>query len=383
MRGSLRQLGPDRWQLRVYRGRDPETGRKRYLGRVHHGGKRSAQRALNDLVAQVQAGELPEPGSVRGVTVAEHLDRWVAAKRASWSPSQPETARTHIDRWIFPMLGDLEVRELRLRHVDAWVARLSAEGLSPAYVRRIHTTLRAALEQAVRWELADRNAAVGASLPRVEKADKRVPLAEHVRAAIDAAGDDLALATLVRLAAATGARRGQLVGLQWRDIDHDAQVIVFRRSVSKTPGGVVVKDTKTGAVIRVPVGPGTLAQLQRWRVRVLEQAMAVGVALGDEAFVFGQDVACSVPWYPDTASVKWRRLAASVEIDGATPLVGVSLHALRHAQGTGLIAAGVDVRTVASRLGHSSPNVTLAVYAHPVTAAERVAAEISESWLGS
>ena len=381
MKGSLRQLGPDRWQLRVYRGRDPETGRKRYTGRVHHGGKRSAQRALAELVAQELDGGVADP--VRAVTIGEHLERWVAARRSSWSPSQPETVRTHIDRWILPTLGDLQLRELRLRHVDAWVVRLSAEGLSPAYVRRIHTTLRAALEQAVRWELIDRNPAVGASLPRVEKADKRVPLAEHVRAALDAAGDDLALATLVRLAAATGARRGQLVGLQWRDIDHDAQVVVFRRAVSKVPGGVVVKDTKTGAVIRVPVGSGTLAQLQRWRVRVLERAMAVGVALGDEAFVFGQDVACTVPWYPDTASVKWRQLAASVEIDGATPLVGVSLHDLRHAQATGLIASGVDVRTVAARLGHSSPAVTLAVYSHPVTAAERAAAEISESWLDS
>lgn len=90
---------------------------------------------------------------------------------------------------------------------------------------------------------------------------------------------------------------------------------------------------------------------------------------GDDAYLFSLDPVGSAPWKPDRASYLWRKVRQQVGLDG------VRLHDLRHAVATHLLAAGVDPVTVAHRLGHSSPNVTLAVYSHLVPARDQAAAE--------
>lgn len=365
MRGSIRELEPGVYQLRVYVGRRPDGG-KRYTGRVYRGGKRAAEKALRDLIAQVE--EERERATDPEQSVRGWLERWRDRNASSWSPTTLARADGVIENDLAE-LGALPLVDLRPADVQAWADGLVERGLAPATVRRSFGVLRAGLEDAARLEVLLRNPAARVSLPRLRRREFPEVPAELLERALCAT--DPHLRALVRIAAATGGRRGQLVGLRWSDVDLEAGTITFRRAVVKRDGGFAVKELKSGNVVRVPVDAGTVDAVSAYRRHRADQVARAGVDLAPDGYLFARDVLGRAPWYPDTATARWRELARYVG------LRGVRLHDLRHAHATALIGAGVDVRTVASRLGHASPAVTLRVYSHPVSEAERKAAELT------
>lgn len=385
MRGSLRKLGDGRWQLRVYLGVDPVTGKKRQLGRVYRGTKSGAEDALHDLVGEVRAGtHTPAaPPNPDDPTVAAWLEAWYERSAPNWSPTSAATARTHIDHHIAPSLGALQLTKLRLRHVELWLDELRRKGLAAATIIRIFGVLRSALEQAERWELIDRNPAARAELPRIRYEEPRVPTAADLVAALQAA-PTIHHRTLIWLAAATGGRRGQLVALRWSDLDLEQGLVTFHRAVVKTPGGTTVKEPKGGKPIRAALDDATVQVVRTYRRHRLEQALAAGAGkLRAGSYVFARDPQGRDCWYPDRATKMWDevRSARAPSVDGEPGelllpgLQAVRLHDLRHAHATLLIAAGVDRKTVAGRLGHAQVSTTDR-YTHPVTEADRAAAAI-------
>ncbi len=139
------------------------------------------------------------------------------------------------------------------------------------------------------------------------------------------------LARFLMLSAATGARRSEIVALRWSDVDMANRTVAICRGVVAGPDGLVEKDTKSHAARRV--------------------------ALGGNGFVFSNTADGSKPWYPDSVSRSFQPLCKQ---EGLT---GVRLHDLRHFVASQLLSAGVDVRTVAGRLGHRNAATTLNVYA--------------------
>src|SRR5437899_2585888 len=169
MTGSVRQRAPGSWELRVHAGRDPLTGRKRYAQRTVKGTKREAEAALARLVTEVGDGA---HAPVREGTVRELLERWFAHGEADWSPTVVRSYRSIIERVVLPRFGTTPLRKLRATDIDAFYAELRKRGgangarLSAASVRRIHSVLRRALAQGVKWGLLTANPAANASPPR-------------------------------------------------------------------------------------------------------------------------------------------------------------------------------------------------------------------------
>ena len=178
------------------------------------------------------------------------------------------------------------------------------------------------------------------------------------------------LACFLLLAAATGARRSELVALRWRDTDLADGIVRIERGVVTGPDGLVEKGTKTHAARQVALDGHTVATVRAHRERMSERAQAFRVELNEDSFVFSNVPDCSEPWYPDSVSRGFKRLCAE---EG---LAGVRLHDLRHFVATQLLSAGVDVRTVAGRLGHRNAATTLNVYAHFLADADRSAADV-------
>lgn len=379
MAGSKREKRPGVWELRVYAGR--VGGRSQYVSRTHRGDSKSAEVALARLVVEVADGQHrpPPPPDPDDPNLAEWLEDWYARRSPSWSPTSAATARSHIDHHIAPALGHHRLSELRLRDVEQWVAALRDKGLAPATVRRVFGVLHSALEQAERWELIARNPAAKAELPRVPYEETRLPSAADLAAALELAGD-IHARTLIWLAAATGGRRGQLVGLQWRDFDLEDQVVTFHRNVVKVAGGIHIKDLKAGRPVTVALDEVTVETVAAYRRARQETALAAGLGrLRDGSFVFARDPAGRAPWHPDTATKIWDRIRNARDAAGelAVPgLQGVRLHDLRHAHATVLIAEGISVKAVAGRLGHATTAITLDRYAHRVTEEDRRSAEI-------
>ncbi|MGH9076466.1 MAG: hypothetical protein ACRDY0_03280 [Acidimicrobiales bacterium] len=149
MRGSIRQRGPKVWQVRVSLGKDPDTGRYHYAQRYVNGGKRDAQRASAELVAEIDRGGYRQRGRH---TVEELLGRWMAhIENQGRAPSTLVRYRSAIDVNIKPRLGRVEIAKVDGATLDAFYGQLQRAGLSALTVRKSHAILSAAFSQAIRW----------------------------------------------------------------------------------------------------------------------------------------------------------------------------------------------------------------------------------------
>jgi integrase len=371
MKGHIRKRG-DAWELRVYVGVDAVTGKKRYATKSIRGGKRDAERALVDLAADAQRGKL----SRTNTTVAELLDAWFDQASQDFSPKTVVETRGFIDRNLRPALGTVPLTRLKAADLDRYYTRLLKNGgqagqpLSPATIRRIHGILRRALQQAVRWGWIGANPAASASPPRVNAPEIRPPRPDEVADLFRAVGDDPEFAAYLMLSAISGARRSEVIALRWTDIDLEHASMTIRRAIVVGPNGLVEKDTKTHSVRRVALDARTVQMLADYRDYIHTRADQCRVELRPDCLVFATDVEMLTPCYPDSVSRRFRRACERAGVEG------VRLHDLRHYVATRLLSAGVDVRTVAGRLGHRDAATTLNVYSHFVPEADRQAAEI-------
>ena len=154
MRGSIERRGKA-WRITVEAGNDPITGKRRQIRRTIHGLKADAEDALNALIGEQRSGVVHG----HDATVGQLLDRWFAtAKLAPSTRADRRSALKHVP----PGVRSMPVWRLRAHDLDALFAHLEAQGLQPARIRTVHSLIRTALTQAVRWQWIARNPAVEA-----------------------------------------------------------------------------------------------------------------------------------------------------------------------------------------------------------------------------
>jgi integrase len=163
-------------------------------------------------------------------------------------------------------------------------------------------------------------------------------------------------------------RRGELLAIQWGDIDLDSATLQVKRSLEETSAGLRLKEPKSEAGWRtVTLSAATVGMLRAHKIEQMQFRLAVGAgALKDDTLVFtdinGQ------PLKPHTVSRAWRRVVE------AKDLPRVTFHSLRHTHASVLIASGLDILTISRRIGHAKPSVTLDVYGHLMGGADAACA---------
>jgi integrase len=357
------------WELIVYVGRDPLTGRKRQRSQTVRGGRRDAERALAKLIGDVYEGRIAV--GAPAATVDELFERWLDLAADDLSPSTLREHRRIVRTRISPALGRVPITKLTSARLDAFYRALGRDGrLSPGSIARTHAVLRRALHQAVKWGWITTNPATNATPPPVRRRQRKLLVLTDLQQILDeAARAGAGFALFFRLSATTGMRRGEVCALQWSDLDVETGTLTISRAVVSVPDGTIVKDTKTHAVRRLVLDEETMAQLVGYQQDRDTQLRRLGLPpLSLESFVFSSDPLGTQPWHPDTTTHAFRRLSRKVG------LTGVRLHDLRHLHATQLLAAGVPVRTVSGRLGHAQTSTTLNVYAHALAASDREAA---------
>jgi integrase len=372
MKGHLRQRG-NAWELRAYAGIDPLSNRQKYVTRTFHGGKREAQEALARLVVEVSGGGY----AARDATVGDLLRQWLELAKPELSPTTARGYDWIIRTYILPTLGSTRLSKLKPSQLDRFYAKLRERGgqdgkpLSAATVRQVHAILRRALHQGVRWEWIATNPAAHASPPRVRNHQLDPPDPDGVIRLIEAAtADDPDFGCYLLLAATTGARRGELCALTWRDVDLGGRTLRIARNVVEAEHSRLVdKDTKTHASRLIALDAVTTEIVAAHRTRCAGRAAACGVIPHPTSYVFSRDPDGARPWVPNDVTKAFIRLRKRVGLDM------VRLHDLRHFAATRLLVAGVPVRTVSGRLGHANAATTLGVYAHFVEQSDRDAAE--------
>ena len=401
-RGSIRQRGGS-FQVRVYAGPDPVTGRDRYLTESVRGADRAArkraEKALTRLQAEVDKQRVPETA----VPLSRALDEWLRTVEIEESTRRSYVG--YIERVIKPVLGSVSIAKLNARNMEMLYAELrrcrtrcdgrpfierhqvtekhdcmaarcvphACRPMASSTVRQIHSIISGTLSAAVRWDWIATNSARIAQRPRVKAPEPSPPSPAEAARLLDAAFTmDEDWGTLVWLVMTTGIRRGEVCALRWRDIDLDGETLEVRRNYVLHGGVGVEKDTKTHQMRRIALDSETVALLREQKARVAARAAELGAGVTNELYVFGGVKAPDhrTPYSPHAVSSRYRDMAERLGIR-------THIHALRHYSATELLTAGVDLRTVAGRLGHGGGgSTTLRVYAAWVASSDRKAAEL-------
>ncbi len=306
--------------------------------------------------------EMNQQQAADGPTLAQWLTEW-QERLGHLRESTAVSYRGHIGNFLIPLLGDIPLSEVGAGEVEALHEMLAAAGISTALARRVHATLSTALADAERDGLITNNPCGKVRLPRGDRYEPAVwssPQAAHF---LDVtAGDELA--GLWRLALLLGMRRGELLGLRWRDLDLDAGTLTVRSTRTLVGDQVVEGPPKSARSRRVlPLDPRTVEVLGRhWKQQTHKALEGVW---GPVEYVFTDQT--GQPLHPAWVS---RRFAEIVDRLG---LPTIRFHDLRHTSASLGLAAGESLKAVSARLGHSSIVVTADTYLTPPDSLARAA----------
>jgi integrase len=366
----------------VIRVPDPETGRSRPKWVGGFATEVAAKAARDEARVAARRGEYVDRSAL---TVREYLTEWLEAHEASVKRGTIAGYRADVERYITPRIGGLRLQSLRPAMLSKLYRDLAERGgqdggpLSASTVSHVHRTLRKALTDAVRVEqVLATNPAERAKLPRTRRGEPgTIWSAAQLAAFLDQAAGHR-LAAFFRLAAYTGARRGELLALRWAALDLDAAEMTLSGSTDVIDGERVDDTTKSDRSRVVSLDAGTVAAMREHRRRQLTERMRAGPLWVESGLVFTTED--GQPVYPDTLTALIRKLVGDHNepaVPGrgrghprtplprpASPLPPARLHDLRHVHATTLLLAGVPVHVVANRLGHADPSTTLRVYAH-------------------
>ncbi|MFI5041706.1 MAG: tyrosine-type recombinase/integrase [Acidimicrobiales bacterium] len=349
---TLRERSPGVWQVRVFTGRNG-AGRPTQVAVTVYGTKRDALREA----AKLQSA--PHRGAA-GRTVGDVLRAWLEHKEGSYTPASLRDQTGRVRLIEADPIAKVAVARLGVADVDRWLTRMRRAGVGDAAARNRLTALRASLHQAMVWGWITSNPAALTRAQRIKHPPREAMSPEEAIAVLRAATVIDPLAGLaLRVAAVAGARRSEIAALRWADLR--GSVLTVDSSVN------VIRDGDTTAVIdtRTKTAERHTVSLDAETVRVWHDLQAEREEFGPYVFNLGTE-----PPRPDRIGWWWRRARSTSGIDTKW-----RLHDLRHFSATVAIGGGHDVRTVAHRLGHADPAMTLRVYAHAFQSADEAVAD--------
>jgi len=328
-----------------------------------------AKAARDEARVKARRGEYVNRSTL---TVADFLAEWIETHALAVKPKTLAGYRHDIDHYIVPRIGRMRLQALRPAVISKLYRELAEHGghdggpLSTWTIAHVHRTFRKALADAVQVEqLLPSNPAERSKRPREHAREPtRVWTTGQLHIFLTAAQSHR-LYAFYRLAAYTGARRGELLYLRWPAVDLDAAEVTFGGSTAVVQGQRVEGTTKGGRSRVVSIDTETVAILCEYQQQQNDERLAAGSVWNDhDGLVFTSR--WGEPLYPDTVTALMSKLIREHNKSASDPeaLPHARLHDLRHLHATTLLLAGVPVHVVAARLGHADPAVTLRVYSH-------------------
>lgn len=343
---SIKKRADGVWRARY---RD-EAGREHCR---HFDRKIDAQRWIDEVTASIVIGEYTDPRSGK-VAFHTYFDRWSA--RQVWVPSTVQSMNLAVDSTPF---SDMPIRAVRRSHIEAWVKKMTADGLAPGTVETRFRNVRSVFRAARKDRVIASDPTEAVTLPRKRRAEHAmtIPTPQQVGAIITAA--EVWFRPFIGLCAFAGLRLGEAAAVKIDDIDFLRRTLTVSRQAQRRAGaGLEIRAPKYGSERTVYLPDELVTMLS-------EYVRNVGVRPEGWLFV-GMDGA---PPHSNTIGRWWRKaledagLPAPVDA-GKRTSAAFHLHDLRHFYASGLIAQGCDVVTVQRALGHSTASTTLNVYSH-------------------
>jgi integrase len=342
-RGQIIARSPATWLVRLYQGRDPKTGKRRYINRTVDGDQAAAEAELAGLLAAAPTRPLLNS------RLDEYLDWWLyAAVDGRLRSKTARDYRAQLERYVRPDLGQKRLNRLKPLDLQSLLTGMTARGLSARTVRYTHAVLRSALDQARRWKLLDENPALEMPLPRTERREIRVlGAADAQKFAALCCNDKQGIVFLVALS--TGLRPSEYLALRRGDFDPERSTLTVVRTVERTQGQWKFAETKRPRSRRTVVLPAAVADLLKEHI--------LSDSLTSDHLLFESSA---------RGPIHERNLVQRCfkPLLQRAALPDIRLYDLRHTFAALALREGVPARLVSEQLGHASVAFTLEVYGH-------------------
>ena len=371
--GSIRKRSDGRWEGRYTAGYHSETG------------KRIIKNVLGKTQAECKAKLSAALESVKSIDVSRADEYTVATWLRSWYDiyAKPNirvaTAdRYHlmVEQYTIPRIGNIKLTKLTSRDLQKLYKELMENGrinrksghgnpgLSSTTVRSPHLMLHNAFERAIKERLIPHNPIEDCIAPKVQKIEMQILPPEHIKDYLEAA-DRRGLLPMFYLELVSGLRKGELVALQWNDLDEaNCTISVSKQASWDTEGNLILSRPKTGNSIRE-------VSIPQDAVELLKQEHAKHP---DNPWMFPSGRTGEV-YHPDSVVTLHKRILKDAGLEH------IRFHDLRHTFATLALQNGVDVKTVSSMLGHYDAGFTLRTYTHVTRQMQQKAAEKMGSFM--
>lgn len=391
MAGSIEKRG-DSYRLVCVVGYNLQ-GRPIKKSKTVHCGKKEAKIELAKFVADVQKGMYVEGKSLKFTDFVEIWKRDYGSKELA--PSTYKRYLGILESRIIPFFGHFRVDKIKptdimqfydLLSKDTQIVRRknnngkkTGKPLSPKTILEHHRLLRAMLQKAVYWQMIVSNPAERVQAPKTKKPKRKYYDDEQSKALIsglmELTEEQFKYKVAIILTIFTGVRLGELMGLEWDDINFGEGIVSINRSSQYLADkGVFTKVPKTESSIRdVAIPDFVVSLLEEYKCWYDEQKYQYGELWIDSNRLFVQ--ADGRPMHPSTISKWFEKFVAQIGL----PVI--NFHGLRHTNATLLIAQNIDVSVVAARLGHAQITTTLNFYVHPIISHNKTAGFALENLL--
>jgi integrase len=366
--------------MAVCAGYRPDGTRDRKFKNV----KVSTKKELEDLYAQFKfdvRNELLVENA--GLTFKNFIEeQWlVDMSTNNLAPKTLSRYKKMLEQRILPALGNIKMSDINRNHLNKLYSGMLSDGsrldkksggLSGRTILHHHRLLSSIFNMAVRWDVVRESPVCKVTPPKVQHSsieffdDEQVEQLICVLADLD--NDKLKYKTLITLALFTGLRRGELLGIEWDDIDFGLQEITIRRSVQYLPGmGVFTKEPKNKTSFRtISISDSVIAALETYKeFQTNDSTTKANLWIPSNLLFTTWD---GRPMHPDTVTRWFGKFIKR------NSLKHIPLNGLRHTNASLMLADGVDVKTAATRLGHSTPTMILNNYGHMLRRSDREAA---------
>lgn len=392
MAGSIEKRGKNSYRLTVSEGFDL-NGRPMIHRKTIHGTKKEAEVELAKFVTEVQNGLVIDGKSLKFSEFVEVWKRDYGSKELA--PTTYKRYCRMLETRILPYFGHFYINKIRptdimkfydLLEKDTQLVRKKGNNgsetkkpLSGKTILEHHRLLRAMLHRAVYWQLIVSNPAERVQPPRAKKTKRRSYDDEQTKILLEnlekLTVEDTKYKVAIILTIFTGVRLGELMGLEWQDVDFRNGIISINRSSQYLSDmGVFTKVPKTESSIReIAIPEFIISLLEEYKLWYEEQKSLYGELWTNSDRLFVQ--ADGKPMHPSSIS-KW-----FVKYVGTIGLPVINFHGLRHTNASLLVAQNIDIAVVSARLGHAQISTTLDFYVHPLLSHNRKAGYALENLL--
>jgi integrase len=365
--GGKRKLAPNKWLLRIFRGYDAEKKRI-YYSEIFRGGSKEADDRLMELYNRQKAGL---PLKFEPKTFADFFKEWLEEMdNGERRECTIDVYRSNGNLYVLPAFGKFALTDISDVAITRLYKDLRKRKLSQSIVRQVHTLLGSLLKMAAKRDLILQNPMNKVDAPPKPKPNPKAMNSEEVKRYLEAAKSHR-WGFMFEFAYYLGARPCEYLGLQWPDLNIKQAEITIQRSLKrrrKGPGWYVTPPKTEKSIRTIPLTPELLERLAEHRRHQLVMKLKAGSAWTDHGFIFTDEIGEPL----NEVSVRWvhRKICAAAELPTT-----FQLKSSRHSCASAMLAAGVDLKTVSERLGHSSIAITADVYTVVTEKKQREASE--------